>query len=445
MTSPKSIAVIGGGMAGLTAAFLLSRKHKVTLFEKSGRLGGNAYSYKTSSGDEPDIAVAAFGMAGYQEFYALLKSLGVETTPCPNSYMSMHNLDNGAGLYLTPSLKGGLAQRFDVLKPANLKMLFQLVIGLKQAQKLLMEKRLTGLTFGQMLDRHVKIRDDSYLILLCSLCLMSSMSADEVLATPAEFFLNKLRVHNDVISPKAVYSVRCVKGGTKVYIRAMADSLKSSVKLNCQIRTVERLGPGIKIIHSDGKIDSFDNVVMACNADQALALLKEPTADEKRVLGVWKYKEGQVVVHRDHGSFPSRNLIQAYTFLYTNRNNRIETSVNGALWHEPHVDSRTDYISAQHPNYPIRDRLIDFDTVLRTPMFDSRSVAMQEELPKLNGVQKTYYCGSHFGFGLHNDAVASAMRVAEHFGVDFLLPEKSGLSGLGELFKKVASVNKSNT
>ena len=95
----------------------------------------------------------------------------------------------------------------------------------------------------------------------------------------------------------------------------------------------------------------------------------------------------------------------------------MNTSVNGALWFLPYVPDNCDYIGAQHPNYPIRDDLIELDTVLKTPIFDFKSFATIPELPSLNGVKNTYYCGSHFGFGIHEDAVRSAMDIAESLGV----------------------------
>src|ERR1019366_9159308 len=100
--------------------------------------------------------------------------------------------------------------------------------------------------------------------------------------------------------------------------------------------------------------------------------------------GKWRYKDGRVVVHRDHGAFPPRALIEAYTFLYTLRGGKMETSVSGSLWHEPQAPADCDYISTQHPNFPIRKDLIELDATLRTPLFDFGSVATIPRLPKLN-------------------------------------------------------------
>ena len=242
------------------------------------------------------------------------------------------------------------------------------------------------------------------------------MRAAEVLASPAEFFLDKLRTHHDMLSPKALYSVRCVRDDTRRYVNALAARYRRNVVLNARIRTVERGAPGAVLVMEDGSRRDFDAVVFACNPDQALALLATPTPLETELLGAWRYKDGRVVVHRDLTSFPPRGLIEAYTFLYTMRDGVMDTSVNGATWHSPHAPKDCEYISAQHPNYPIRADLIELDTVLRTPMFDFRSVATLPRLPELNEQGQSYYCGSYFGFGLHEDAVTSAKAVAEKFG-----------------------------
>jgi predicted NAD/FAD-binding protein len=411
----KRVAVIGGGMAGLTAGYYLDRKYDVVLFERSGRLGGNAYSFKTKQGDVLDIAVAAFGKAGYKNFYALMDELGVPTALSADSYMSFHNLDSKEGLYLTLSPRRALYQGLELFRPANMKSLAKLFVGLQHGQLQRGLGTLKGVTLGECLEGLPEFSGDAKVILLSALSLLSSMEVPELLASPAEFFLNKLWTHHDVISPKAVYSVRCVRDGTRRYVNALAARFRRGVRFNARIRTVERDEPGAAVVLEDGSRERFDFVVFACNPDQALALLARPTGLERELLGAWRYKDGRVVVHRDHSAFPPRSLIEAYTFLYTMRDGKMETSVNGALWREPQASASCEYISAQHPNYPIREDLIELDTKLRTPLFDFASTATIPRLPRLNE-GATFYCGSYFGYGLHEDAVTSARAVASRLG-----------------------------
>lgn len=414
------IAIIGGGIGGLTAAWLLHGRHEITLFEKSDRLGGNAFTFTTHDGDVVDIAVAAFGRAGYPKFYQMLSRLGVRTRPSAGSFVSLHNLDTKRGLYITPGPLGLAAQNFALLKPSNLRSFVRLRSGLERAQIMLRQGTLEGLTFGEAMDRIPELSPGPVRrLLMCSLCLLSSMEGDEVLAAPASFFMDKLRVHHDVLSPKSAWSVGCVRGGTRKYVEALSAGFRDRVELGARLLTVLRREGGVTVVMGDGRKRPFDEVVFACNADQALALLEEPTERERSLLGAWRYKDGRVVVHCDASSFPRRELMQAYTFLYTERDGQFRTSVNGSLWYEPGVRKDCPWISSQHPNFPIRPDRLEFETVLRTPIFDFASCRTIPQLPSLNGVRHTWYCGSHFGHGLHEDAVVSAAAIARGLGVEF--------------------------
>jgi predicted NAD/FAD-binding protein len=111
--------------------------------------------------------------------------------------------------------------------------------------------------------------------------------------------------------------------------------------------------------------------------------------------------------------------MEGYTFLYQDKGRYIETSISGSLWVLPGVSKDSNLISTQHPNIPIDEDRIEFEKVFRTPLFDFKSCATIKELPSLNGIKNTYYCGSHFGFGVHEDAVTSAIGIAKELNVDF--------------------------
>lgn len=346
----------------------------------------------------------------------MLEELAIPTVSCRNSYLSFYDLDTKEGLYLTLSARAALFEGRELFRPANLQSLAKLFVGLRHAQHRLVSGALEGVTLGRCLLELPEFTGDARVIFLSALCLLSSMEVPELLASPAEFFLNKLRTHHDVISPKAVYSVRCVRDGTRRYVNALAARYRRKIRFNAAIEAVTRGAKGVVLAMRDGSREAFDAVVLACNPDQALALLAAPTLLERELLGAWRYKDGRLVVHRDHGAFPPRALIEAYTFLYTMRGAVMETSVNGSLWHEPQASAECEHISTQHPNFPIRPDLIDLDTVLRTPLFDLGSVATIPRLPELNEGGRTFYCGSYFGYGLHEDAVTSAKAVAARFG-----------------------------
>ena len=423
----KKIAIIGGGVAGLTAAYLLSEKYDITLFEKSGKLGGNAYTLTTPEGAEVDIAAAVFGRHSYKNLFRLFRKLNVETIssfrmhPLELSGLgaSFFDLDTKKGIYLTPGIKGLLAQKFEILRPGHVASILQFALGLHRAQKLLRRGDLAGLTVEDALKKVPELQGDAKLIFVACLCLISSMNCDDVLDAPAGFFLEKLKKHDDLVPPKALVSVRFAKNGTKSYVQALSAPYSNSIVLNAKLKTIRRENAAVRVLMEEGRELLFDKVVFACNADQALALLDQPTDDEKRLLGAWKYTEGTIIVHRDHSHFPKRELMEGYTFLYRKKGRYLETSVSGSLWALPNAAKTCDLISTQHPNFPIRKDHIVFEKVFRTPLFDFQSCPTVKDLPSLNGTRNTYYCGSHFGFGLHEDAVTSAIDVARALNVDF--------------------------
>jgi len=337
---------------------------------------------------------------------------------CASSYMSFADLESGDGIYITPTMKGLMKQKFSLFRPRNFKYVYRLFRGLQKAKKLNRGGKFEGLTLREALELVPQLSGSTRLMFLCALCLLSSMPCAEVLASPASFFINKLDVHNDVVSPKAVYSVRCMANKTKSYVDALSATFKDNIVLKSQISTIKREGGKVILVMENEEELEYAGVVLACNADQALNLLETPTNLEREILGIWKYRDGTLTVHKDHSHFPPKDLIGAYTFLYKKEEDAFETSVNGALWHEPGVPWSSNYISSQHPNFPIDEKKIEFSTVLRTPVFDFETCASIKKLPTLNGKENTYYCGSHFGFGLHEDAIRSAVEVARKLGVN---------------------------
>ncbi len=413
------IAIIGGGIAGLTAGYLLSRKHNITLFEQSDRLGGNAYTHRTSDGLDIDMAVAAFGLAGSTNFFRLMSELKLKTSRIERPAICYHNLDTGNGLYATLHLKGLLAQDFAILKPGMVIESLRLRRGLIISKRMLDEGALKGMTVEECIEAIPHLRGYAKLILVCTLSLAASMHINEVLAAPAEFFISKLKKHHDFISPKIFYSVRSMANKTKSYIDALSSGFRKDVVFNSAIKVVTREKNRIAVVRRGDEKLFFDKVVFACNADQALRLLDKPTAEEKHLLGQWRYHEGKVILHKDYSSFPQWDLIGTFTFLYTEKDGRLETSVNGSVRYEPGVPEDCPLIGSQYPNFPIKKALVETEKTFRTPIFDFDSCATIKMLPSLNGVRNTYYCGSHFGYGLHEDGVTSAIRVANMLGVDF--------------------------
>jgi len=413
----KNIAVVGGGIAGLTAGYLLSDKYKITMFEKQGRIGGNAYTHVTRTGVSIDMAVASFVQA--PNLLKLLNKIKVKVIRRPGAaLLSVHDLETLRGFYLTPySLTGLKSQNFALFRRAVLFTLGNTILMMRLLTYRLDRGQLEGLTMEEVFNQYPKLDPDVITLIMAPLCLLSSMYYDEVMKGPAEYFVGKLKEFKRFEPLHQMFGLRFPANFTRSYVQALAAPYRIRIMLNARIRSIARLKDKVIIRMEDGTTRACEKIIFACNADQALALLEAPTDQEKKLLGAWKYKEGLMVVHKDHTYFPKRELCQSWTCLQSHKSGTPHFSISICGWLLcPGLHPDSEYYATQHPNFPIEEELLDFQKYFRTPIYDFESFKTIKELPSLNGKMNTYYCGSHFGFGLHNDAVTSAFNVAQALG-----------------------------
>jgi len=403
----EKIAIIGGGISGLMTAYLLGKKYEITLFEKENRLGGNAYTLNTKDGNNFDISVFAYSKETYPLFFKLISQLNIEYDPIQIRELGVtyYNLDTKkVNIFhpLSPNPRWSIPSFFAGLKIGKY---------FKSGIRMFDEGKLEMLTTGQALNQIFgRKKDLTYFRLVGIICLAASMSFEEVLESPATFFFGKLKNHF------AAFDFCAMKEKTHSYISAMGDAIKGEIILDAAVQSVGRSEKEVTVRFKEGDTRNFNKVVFACNADQALNLLETPTEEEAGLLGKWKYKDGLVVVHQDYSSFPRRSRLRMYDYLYTHRDGKYETSINATYGYQSGVSKNCRHLGTQHPNFPIDEELVEFKKVFRTPVFDQESFATVGLLPSLNGKMNSYYCGSHFGYGLHEDAVRSAVAVAEDLG-----------------------------
>jgi len=303
--------------------------------------------------------------------------------------------------------------------------------GLTMAKNLLQGLRVNerggfdGLTMEEALKLLPALKGQPYYLLIFPLCLMSSMFHADLLKAPAKYFFDKLEEHYGTFEKARNWGL--IDPKTEEYMEALAAGFKDKIVFNSRIKSIARSNGKVTIKMDDGSESVFDNVVFACNTDQALEMIEDPTEDERRLLGVWKYTDGLVVVHKDDSSFPEKEFWGMYECLYTDRDGEINTSINASYCFEEGVDDNCKYLGTQHPNFPIKEELIEFQKVFRTPKYDFNSVAVIKEMKTLNGVKNSYYCGSHFGYGLHEDSVRSAIIAAKMLGAEWDLEPGSDM------------------
>lgn len=415
----EKIAIIGGGVAGLTAGYLLNDRYDVTLYEKEGRLGGNAYTLDTKTGEEIDISVFFWSPRLYPNFAKLLVKLGIDpkaTKPMQGLSESFRNMNTCKDYFLScdPTKLGA------TFSLKNLKSLFYQMIVFFNYRKIIKYNKnglLEGMSLKQALEFCPSLKGDLIKMAIFPICIMTSMRWDELMDAPAEFVIAK--IEKQLGSPFKFITWRLYPCKTRVYIEKLAAPFKDHIRLNAKIKTVERNKTAAVIRLDDGSEESFDKVIFACPADTVLKLLAAPSDKEIRLLSPWRYNDGMVIIHTDKSNYPPEDRWAMYSYLYTDNDGVINTSINAHYRFQNGVSDDCEYMGCQHPNIAIDKDKIEFQKVFRTPIYDKKSSATIKELPSLNGKQNTYFCGSHFGYGLHEDAVTSAINVSKLLGASW--------------------------
>jgi len=417
-------AVVGSGVAGLTAAHLLQRTHDVTLFETDDRLGGHAHTHDVLTPDGRvvpiDSGFIVHNERTYPNLLRLFAELGVQTQP---TEMSMSITCEGCGLEYAGArgLTGLFAQPRRAGSAAYLRMLTEVRRFHAQARRLLDHSDsapgtdVDGLTLGTFLalGGYSAYFVQHFMIPVVS-CVWSA-GAGLSLQYPAAYLFRFLDNHG-MLSITGSPEWRTVTGGSRTYVERAAKGLRA-VQTGAGIRTLTRHADGVELIDADGQRHAADAVVVATHPDQALALLGNPTDAERAVLGAFEYSTNETLMHTDDRVLPAARRARASWNYRMTGCALTDDAVQVSYWmnrlHD--FDEEVDYLVTLNA----ADR-IDPDTVLRRmvyehPIYTGASVAAQRRLPELT-TGRTAFAGAYHGWGFHEDGCASGVRAAEHFG-----------------------------
>lgn len=389
----QRIAVIGSGVSGLTAAYILRTAYDVVLFESDDRFGGHAHTHAVHDGDDTHHVDSGFIVHNdrtYPYLRRLFDELDVQVQPTEMS-MSIHC--EGCGLEYAGGrgLSGLFAQRRRVFDPRYLRMLLSVKRFQRLALALLDSDENGPRTYGDFLHEH-GFSDyfiSHYAIPVVS-CVWSSGS-ETALEYPSRYLFEFLK-HHGFLSIKGSPQWFTVTGGSQTYVSKVAAAI-GDVRLSLGACSVTRTGEGVELLDAVGDIHHFDKVVIATHADQALALLADPSPAEKRVLNAFEYSHNMTVLHRDDHTAVTywmnrlQGIESAEPFLVTlNANERIDPATVVATMHYTH------------------------------PIYTTESVAAQSGLKTLAS-ESTAYAGAYHGWGFHEDGCRSGVRAAQAFGV----------------------------
>jgi len=414
-----SIAVIGGGISGITAAWLLSRRHSVTLIEKEPQLGGHTHTHILDSGPDAgtpiDMGFIVLNDRTYPTLLNLFDQWGVRIQ---NSDMSFGFEDKDSGFYYSSDVPSGLfARRRNLISPSFWRLIWDIFRFNRIATREL-KTELGHLTLGKFLQKYgfSKAYIDFHIVPISAS--VWSTPSENILDFPAESIL-RFYNHHGLLKLANRPQWQTVVGGSVSYVQAFEKQFQGVVKKAVPVRHVKRMPDKVKVILEDRTEMDFDCVVLATHADISRRLLVNPEPDESRILNKWSYTPNHVALHTDTQVMPPRRSAWAsWSYVryggkqqnpamnmsyYMNRLQRLKTTkdyfvtLNGDAWIDP--NQRIESVTFEHPCYTFE------------------SLSTHKELDSINGKDRIYYCGAYCGYGFHEDGARSGLAVARKFGI----------------------------
>jgi len=413
----ERIAVVGTGISGLTAAYLLARRNELVVYEANDYIGGHSHTVEVTDGDRAmgvDTGFIVYNERTYPNFCRLLDLMGVATQPSDMTF-SFRN-DRTGQEYAVPELSRLFCRKSNLLRPKFLQMIRDIFRFYKEAPRLLAagdaNPDLDLATYLEQEGYSRTFQDDHIFPMAESIW---SGSRRELGAFPVQSFLRFFQNHG-LLSLNDRPLWRTVSGGSINYVNKLTASFREAIRLNTPVRSVRRDGDGVDITTAEGGVERFDKVILACHADEALAMLDAPSNLEREILGSFPYAANDVALHSDASVMPQRRA--AWSAWNYHRDDRPDRPV--ALTYGMNLlqglPTETPYLVTLNRNDDLVAGLVHDRFVYHHPQYNMRGIANQPRHDELNGRSRTYYCGAYWGYGFHEDGVASALRVARHFG-----------------------------
>ena len=408
------IAVVGAGISGLSAAWLLSQKHDVTVYEREPRLGGHANTVDAHEGSRTvpiDTGFIVFNPLNYPNLVHLFAHMGVETAPSDMSFAV--SLDGGALEYGGGTLSSLFAQRRNLVSPRFWSMLKDLTRFYHTASAALSNGASDDITLGDFLAKHgygdAFVKDH----LLPMAGAIWSAAPGALAAYPAASFIRFFENHGLLkFSDRPPW--RTVKGGSRAYVAKLSAGLAAHV--SAPVMRIERLATGVRIVTA-GETRDFDRVLIAAHADEALAMLADPSPREHALLSQFTYTKNTTILHTDARVMPKRRAVwSSWNYIGKREGEHRDICVSYWMNSLQPLDTATDYFVTLNPDQPLRDDAIISRHVYQHPVFTVPALRAQVQLSQLQGERNTWFCGAYFGAGFHEDGLRSGLAAAEAMG-----------------------------
>ena len=412
-----NIAVIGSGIAGMAAAWLLNQRHRITVYEQNDYIGGHSNTVDVPCAGHPtpvDTGFIVYNEQNYPNLTALFRHFDVPTKPSEMSFSA--SIDGGSFEYAGTNLNGLLGQRRNVLRPRFWSMLRDLLRFYREAPNLLTDRNNGDLSLGDYLRRGRYGAAFIEMHLLPMGAAIWSTTARQMEAYPVRSFV-RFFVNHGLVNLKNRPAWRTVDGGSRQYVKRLTASYCDKIRFG-GARAISRLPNGVVVEDRNGNVEAYDHVVVATHADEALQLLRDADAVEQQLLGAWRYTQNQAFLHSDPSLMPRRQKVWSSWNFIGGMAADLDRKLCVTYWMNrlQNLDPASPLFVTLNPVHKPRPA-----TVMRTfeyahPFFDRAALATQNKLWSLQGHRHTWFCGSYFGAGFHEDALQSALAVAEQLG-----------------------------
>ena len=406
---PLSIAVVGSGISGLSAAWLLGKRHRVTLFEADGRIGGHSNTVDVA-GIPVDTGFIVFNEQTYPNLTAMLRHLDEASDPTEMSFAV--SLDSGAREYSGSGLRGLFAQKRNALRPRFWTMLRDLRRFYRDAPGDL--AALGDESLDAYLNRSgysAAFREDHLYPMAAAIWSSPALGIRDY---PAASFIAFCCNHN-LLQTGARPPWHTVRGGSRSYVDALRGQFSGTVRCSTPVHRITRGAAGVTLETHAGP-QHFDHVVIAAHADQALAMLAEPDAAERDLLGKFAYSRNEAVLHSDPALMPQRRKVwSAWNFLAGN-DPAASPAITYWMNRLQHLNTPVPMLVTLNPLTAPDPALVHWQGTYLHPVFDGAAIAAQDQLWSLQGRRNTWFCGAYFGAGFHEDGLQAGLAVAEQLG-----------------------------
>ena len=404
------IAVIGSGISGLSSAYYLSKKYKVDLFEKDDHFGGHSYTYEIKERDKivaVDLGFIVFNEVTYPNLIRFFKHLNV---PYEKSDMSFSVSIKNSNIEYSGSGLGGLfANKSNLFNLKFLNMIKEIISFYKIAPDLLNEE-IKEQTLGDYLKEK---KFSKYFIeyhLIPMVAAIWSMPFDKAKEMPLKFFLNFFNNHG-LFKLKNRPQWFTVTNRSRSYVKNITGKISGEIFKNYKVDKIIRSDDNIRIMIGNDYID-YDQVVLASHADESLNMIEKPTAEEKNILGKFQYVENEAFLHTDENLMPIKK--RAWSSWNSISNNE-ETCITYWLNKLQNLKSKKNYFLTLNPIFKINDSSIIKKVNFTHPYLNSENTKIQKDLHTIQGKKRTWFCGSYFGYGFHEDGLKSSIEVINNF------------------------------